>query len=346
MSLTANELAAKIHARVQGDGSRSISRFAPIEEADEHAVCFLDHRRYSKWLKKTGAGAVIVSSDAAEKSEHPCLLVSDHPRVSMQEAILLLHGERIHPFAGVSKHAIISSEATLGKDCSVHAFTVIERGAKLGDRCVIYPHCYIGENATIGDDCILFPSVCVYDECVLRDRVVLHAGTVIGQDGFGYASDHRGHHKIRHLSNAIIEDDVELGALCAIDRGALKPTRVGAGTKMSNQVAIGHGTEVGKHNLIVAQCGIAGSAVTGDFVVLGGQVGVVGHVKIGDRSQIAAKSGVVTSVPPDSKYAWFTAIPYDEAVRVGWEVIHLPDLVDAFNSLKKKVETLEAERGQ
>jgi UDP-3-O-[3-hydroxymyristoyl] glucosamine N-acyltransferase len=346
VNVTVGELAEKIGAQVRGDHDRRVERCAPIDEADDASVAFLAHRRYTRFLRSTKAGAVIVSEDAAERSEHPCLLVAADPRSAFCEAIVFLHGHRTHPRTGVSPHAIVSPEATLGEDCAIHPLAVIEAGARLGARCVVYPHCYVGADAALGDDCVLFPGVVVYDGCAIGHRVTVHAGTVIGQDGFGYADGaDDAHAKMPHIANVVIEDDVEIGACCAIDRGALRPTRIGRGTKMSNGVVIGHGARIGPNNLLVAQVGIAGSVETGERVAIGGQAGVANHVKIGARSQIAAKSGVITNVPPESKYAWFTAIPYDDAIRVGFEVIRLPSLVREVEEMRRRLEELERTAG-
>ena len=341
MSLTASELARRIGARVRGDGTVALERCAAIEEADATSVSFLANRKYRRFLTTTRAGAVVASEEAAQRSSHPCLLVCEDPRRAFRQAVLALHGERKHRAVGISDLAVISPQATLGESCSIHPLVVIERGARLGDRCVVYPHCYIGPDTNVGNDCVLFAGVTIYEGCVLGNGVVIHAGTVIGEDGFGYVTEDGEHHKIPHIGTVVIEDEVEIGSCCTIDRGTLRATVIGRGTKISDSVAIGHGTRVGRYNLIVGQVGIAGSAETGDHVTIGGQSGIADHVKVGDHVQIAAKSGVLANIPAGGKYAWLVAIPYEDAVKVAWEVIHLPNLVREFQQVKRRLAELE-----
>ena len=341
MSLTASELGRRIGARVRGDPTVVLERCAALEEADGTSVSFLAKRKYRRFLTTTRAGAVIASEEAAQRSSHPCLLVCENPRRAFRQAVLALHGERKHRAVGISDLAVISPRATLGESCSIHPLVVIDHGARLGDRCVVYPHCYIGPDTNVGNDCVLFAGVTIYERCVLGNGVVIHAGSVIGEDGFGYVTEDGEHLKIPHTGTVVIEDEVEIGSCCTIDRGTLRATVIGRGTKMSNSVAIGHGTRVGRYNLIVGQVGIAGSAETGDYVTIGGQSGIADHVKVGDRVQIAAKSGVLTNIPAGGKYAWLVAIPYEDAIKVGWEVIQLPKLVREFQQVKRRLAELE-----
>lgn len=348
MPTTLDELASAIGATLRGEGSRLVSRCAGISEAGEADVTFVSNRKYAAQLATTRAAAVVVSpADAEQAPAGLSLLIASDPYFAFREAIVALHGFRSHPAPGISEQAYIDQTAEIGELCTIRPFVYIAPRARIGKRVVIYPHCYIGKDAVIGDDCILFPSVTIYDKCVLGDRITLHSGCVIGQDGFGYATHKRpgeemAHHKIPQVGNVVIEDDVELGAACTVDRAALGSTRIGKGTKFSDLVAIGHGTEVGKHNLLVAQVGIAGSAQTGDYVVMGGQVGVAGHLKIGSGVQIAAKAGVMADVPPGQKIGGQPAIPLEDAKRGVLATMRLPALLQDFRKLQKRVAELEA----
>lgn len=344
MSMTVAELARRIGAEVRGDGACTVTRCGGLEDADEQTVSFLANRRYVKRLKDTRAGAVVLSPEDAERATGRTVLVSERPYFAFREAVVALHGFREQPRPGISDLAVIHDTAMFGADCCVQPFAVIEAGVTLGDNCIIYPHCVIGPNVRVGDDCIFYPGVVIYDDCVIGDRVTIHANSVIGEDGFGYATDKGVHHKIPQVGNVVIEDDVEIGAGCAIDRATLGSTVIGRGTKFSNLIAIGHGTKVGPHNLFVAQVGIAGSSKTGSHVALGGQTGVVGHITIGDRAQIAAKTGVLQNIPADQQWGGYAAMPLDDMKKVAWEVIHLPALVQEFNTLKARVAELEAVR--
>ena len=207
---------------------------------------------------------------------------------------------------------------------------------------MLYPGAYVGPDARIGDDCVLYPNAVVYDRCTLGDRVLLHANTVVGQDGFGYATHEGAHHKIPQAGNVVIEDDVELGAGCAIERATIGETRIGQGTKFADLVAIGHGAKIGRHCLFVSLVGVSGSVDVGNYVVLGGQVGVVGHLKIGDGALVAAQSGVAGDVAPGSKVGGSPAVQLDMWKRNSVVGRDLHGLLQRIKQLEKELEKLKA----
>ena len=343
MGMTLEQLAAATGAQVRGDGGKTISGTGGLEDAGPEQLSFLANRRYARLLATTRAAAVVVRpADVEQAPAGLALLIADDPYFAFREAVVALHGFRPHPPPGRSADARIDPSATLGDDCVIQPYVVIERGARIGNRCVIYPHCYVGPNVTLGDDCILYPSVTVYDGCVLGDRVTLHAGCVVGQDGFGYATHGGAHHKIPQVGNVIIEDDVEMGANCAIDRATVGSTVISKGTKFSDLVAIGHGAKVGPHNLFVAQVGVAGSSETGRYVVLGGQVGVAGHLTIGDMVRIAAKSGVTGDLAGGDEYGGIPARPFSKTKRQWTAQAKLPELLHEVRALRKRVADLES----
>lgn len=343
MSMTVDELAQRIGAEVHGDGTKTVSCCAGIEQAGPEDVSFLANRKYARLLPGCKAGAVIIGTDDLAIATDLTRLVADDPYFAFREAVIALHGFRVHPDTGVSNQAAIDPTAEVGEGTTIEPFAVVARGAKVGKGCVIYPHCYIGVDAVVGDGCVLFPQVTVYDGCVLGDRVTLHSGCVIGQDGFGYATHDGLHQKIPQVGNAVIEDDVEMGACCVVDRATVGSTRVGAGTKLSDLVAIGHGATIGRHNLLVAQVGIAGSTQTGDYVAMGGQAGVAGHLKIGDLAQVAAKAGVIDDLPAGGKYGGQPALPMAQTKRNVLALTRLPEMVHEFRRMAKRLEKLEAQ---
>lgn len=350
-TLTVDQLASHLGATVRGDGSRAVSGCATLDDAGPQHVSFLSNRKYIRKLSTSSAGVIVISpKDVELAGDQQTLLIADDPYYAFRQAMVELVGQRQHPAPGISEAASIASSAALGEDCHVGPGAVIADHAKLGSRCVIYPGCYVGRDVTLGDDCVLYPNVSIYEQCVLGNRVHIHSGTVVGHDGFGYAThacdgQPPAHHKIPQIGNVVIEDDVEIGGNCTIDRAAMGSTHIGQGTKISNLVSIGHGCKLGKHNLIVGLVGMAGSTETGDYVVIGGQAGVAGHLKIGDGAQIAAHSGIASDLPGGEQYGGAPAAPWPIAKRQMLAASRLPDMVATVRKMEKRIAELEAKLG-
>lgn len=315
-----DELAKRIEAQVVGDGSIDVTSVATLDEAKPGQVSFLANPKYQKLLETTKASAVIVGQRI--ENSRTALLKTGDPYYAFAQAVVVLHGHRKHPHKGV------------------HPQAHIDPTAKIGEGTVIYPSVYVGPRAVIGRDCILYPNVTVYDDTVIGDRVIVHSGTAIGQDGFGFATHKGEHHKIPQIGNVIIEDDVELGSNCAIERAALGSTVIGKGTKIDNLVVVGHGAKIGAYGLIVAQTGIAGSATIGHHVTMGGQVGIAGHLKIGDNVTIAAKAGVMSDADDQTVLMGIPALPVSRARRVYLLMNQLPELVERIKQIEQQVEEL------
>lgn len=340
MAMMLGDLAQRIGATLS-DPSRSqasVSGCHTLEEAGPGDVSFLHNPRYAGALGRTKAAAVVAGLDVS--ADGVTLLRAADPYFAFREAAVLLHGWREQPEPGVHPGAYIDASAVVADLCTIRPFAYIAPRARIGRRCILYPGVYVGKDAAIGDDCILHPNVTVYDGCVLGNRVTLHAGCVIGQDGFGYATHEGRHHKLPAPGNAVVEDDVEMGACCTVDRATLGSTVIGSGTKFSNGVTIGHGCRVGRHNLFVAGVGLAGSVTTGDHVVMGGQVGVAGHLKIGEGVQIAAKSGVMTDLEAGGRYGGIPAVPLTEAKRNILAQQKIGELADRVRQLERRVRSL------
>ena len=352
MAIRLDELAKKIGATLRGDGAILVHSCAPIDRAQQGQVAFLANRKYAAHLATTNASAVIVSSGTTAKAGVAMLEAVD-PYFAFREAMVALHGFRKHPAPilaavknnSISERAVIHANAKLDQGCVVHAGAVIEDGATLGARCVMYPNASVGAGVKIGDDCILYPGVCVYDGCVIGNRVTLHANTVIGSDGFGFATHKGRHEKIPQSGIVVIEDDVEIGSCCVIERAAMEETRIGAGTKFADLISIGHGTRIGKHCLLVSLVGISGSVDMGNYVVLGGQVGVTGHLSIGDGVQVAGKSAVVGDIAAGMRVAGVPAIESDKALRNHLVFRDLFDMSRKLKSLEREVAKLQAANG-
>ena len=318
--LTLKELAERIGAVPVGDPALVIESASTLEEAKAGQVSFLANPKYLKRLNTTGASVVIVSPTVT--NDRVALLQAKDPYFAFSQAVVALHGYRKHPHAGIHPKAHVDPTATIG------------------DGCVLYPGVFVGPRAKIGRDCILYPNAVIYDDTVLGDRVIVHAGTAIGEDGFGYATYRGEHHKIPQVGNTVLEDDVEIGSNCSIERATMGSTIIGKGTKICDNVTVGHGAKIGPHGLLVAQVGIAGSATIGHHVTLAGQVGVAGHITIGNNVTAAAKSGITSDVPDQTAVMGFPAMPISHARRVFALIRNLPELANRIKQLEAQVEEL------
>jgi UDP-3-O-[3-hydroxymyristoyl] glucosamine N-acyltransferase len=329
-----------LEATVRGNPDRRVARVATLEEAGPDEISFLSNPKYTKLLQTTQAGAVVVKPDVTTPDQLDCLC-SAEPYAAITACIVALHGYRQHPPPPTGRDAPqIHPSAEVGPNATIHPGATIAADVVIGADAVIYPGCYIGPRCRIGNRALLYPNVVIYDDCLLGDRVTLHAGTVIGNDGLGYAPVNGRWVKIPQIGIVEIEDDVEIGANCSIDRATLGRTKIGRGTKMSNLIAVGHGTHIGEHCMIVAQVGLAGSVDVGDHVTMAGQVGVVGHVRIGDNATIGAKAGVVNNVPDGATYLGQPAIPIANMKRQAACLHKLPQLVRTVNRLDREMKEI------
>jgi len=336
---TLGQIAEYVGGTVQGDPNVLIRATATLEGAQEGDISFLANRRYEKQLQTTRAGAVVV----AEKTAAPVsLLIVDDPYYAFSRVMVLLHGHRQHKDIGVSPRASISESAKIGADCHIHDFATIADNVKIGDRCIVYPCVYIGEGVEIGDDSIIYPNAAIYEDCRIGKRVIINANSTIGVDGFGYATHEGIHHKIPQVAGLVIEDDVEIGSCCGIERGALDDTIIGRGCKVGDLVTIGHGTKIGPHCLLVAQVGIAGSTTLGHHCVVGGQVGIVGHITIGNNVTVGAQAGVVNSIPDGETVLGAPAIDANQARRAYTVLQHLPQMRQDIRSLHNRLRKIAA----
>jgi len=334
---------------VKGDGTKVVHGCEAIDHAGPEHVTFLANAKYVQFLETTKAAAVLIDDKTPCPAGLTRLICAD-PYFAFRNAMIELHGFRRHPVPmqpdasrpGISRMSTVHSSAKIGEGTHVHPNAVIEAGASVGRGCVLYPGVYVGENASVGDECVLYPNVVIYDRCVLGHRVILHSNTVIGLDGFGHATHKGEHHKIPQAGIVVVEDDVEMGAGCAIERAALGETRIGCGTKFADLISIGHGTTVGPHCLFVSLVGVSGSVEIGKYVVLGGQVGVAGHLKVGDFVQAAARTAIAQDVPEGQKVAGTPAISLDLAKRNALAGTELYAMLKRLRQLEKEVEQLRS----
>lgn len=329
MERTLGELARLLGGELKGPADLIIEGIAPLDSATARDITFISQRRYARLAPLSQAAAFIVGPDQADLLRP--LIIVPHPYLAYAKvAALFAPPRRRQP--GVSHLAYLGRQVELGQEVSIAPLAFIGDGVRLGDRVTIMAGCVIGDEVSIGADTWLYPLVTILERCTVGERVTIHSGTVIGADGFGYVPGAEGHLKIPQLGTVVIEDEVEIGANCTIDRGALGETRVGRGTKIDNLVHLAHNVTVGEHALLVAQVGVSGSTKLGKGVALGGQVGVVGHIELGDGVQVGAKSGVHHSVPPQQTVSGYPARPQQEWVRI---MGHLPKLPEIYQRLKK-----------
>lgn len=318
---TLRELASLTEAKVQGNPEYKITGYADLESADCHDISFLSNPRYTNTryvnaMRQSQAGAIFIAP-TIELSEGKNFLIHEDPSLAFQRAIEAIRGapnqlsyfRDIHPTAVIHETAIIGEDVTIGPNVVIDGDVVIGKGSRIGAGT------YIGPHSTMGDDCVIHANVTIREQCHLGNRVVIQPGAIIGSCGFGYSTDEKGHHtRITQVGKVTIEDDVEVGANCTIDRARFTSTRVGEGTKLDSSVVIGHNVKIGKHNLICGQSAVAGSTVTGNHVILAGQVGVDGHLKLDDGVMVTAKSGVTKSLKA-GKYGGYPAQPLDQFNR-------------------------------
>jgi UDP-3-O-[3-hydroxymyristoyl] glucosamine N-acyltransferase len=287
------ELAEKIGARVVGDGNKEITGVASVAAAGEGDVVFAEDKENLRAALKSRASAVIVGDFAEKVQTSKALLIVAHPRLAFARAARSLRSDA-RPRTGIHPSAVVHPSAKLGDGVAVGPKAVIGQ-ATIGDRSLIGPGCIIGDGVELGQDCEIFPNVTIYPGSRLGSRVIVHAGAVLGSDGFGYVRDPKSgrHEKFPQIGTLEIEDDVEIGANTTIDRGALNVTRVGRGTKIDNLVHIGHNCQFGEDIIIAAQAGFSGSITVENQVVIGGQVGVGEHARIQEGVLLGGQSGVL-----------------------------------------------------
>ncbi len=307
-------------AHEAADLTRLVDRVGPISDAGHTTLSFLDNPRYADTLTSTEAAACLVTRRFASRLPASTVaLVCAEPYRAFAAVLARFYPAAVRPTSvfgtiGRSPSALIHPEARLEADVTVDPGAVIGPGAEIGSGTVIGANAVIGPGVKIGRDCSIGSHATVIHSLV-GNRVILHAGVRIGQDGFGFAMGPGGHAKVAQIGRVIIQDDVEIGANTTIDRGSVRDTVIGEGTKIDNLVQIAHNVEIGRHCMIVSQTGISGSTRLGDFVATGGQAGITGHLSIGTGAQIGAQAGLMTDVPAGERWAGAPAQPARDLFR-------------------------------
>ncbi len=334
MPFTAAEIARQLQGEILGDGTIVLKGFAPADRAQPGDLTFAENENYFARAEQSAASAIIAPGTFTS-AKKTVIRVGD-ARVAFARVLPLFFPEPtfapgIHPSAVVAPSAKIDPSAHIGPQC------VVGENACIGARSVLQALNFIGTGCQLGEDVNLFPNVTLYAHTEIGDRVRIHAGTVIGSDGFGYVLDGAAHRKVPQIGNVIIRDDVEIGSNVSVDRGALGPTIIGTGTKIDNLVQVGHNVNIGEHCLLVAQVGIAGSTKLGKYVILGGQAGVAGHLKLGNKVSVTAQSGVMHAIPDGEKWFGTPAQPDRQMKRQLIAMQHLPELLKRVAELERKL---------
>lgn len=345
--LTLKECAELCHAQLHGDPQAIVSGVADLQSATSEDVSFLSDSflsqgRYLSLLPQTKAGLICVPKNTPPIEGKNLLFCDDSSRAFQILAEALLSARRQSGFAGIHPTAVVHETATVGANVTLGPYAVVDAGAVIGDGTTLSAFSFVGAGSQVGAHCFLYPHAIVREHCQLKDRVILQPGAVIGSCGFGYTTTAKGeHHKLEQLGNVILEDDVEIGANTTIDRSRFKTTRIGKGTKIDNLVQIAHNVELGEHNLLAAQTGIAGSTKTGRNVMMGGQVGIVGHLEITDFVMIATRGGVSKSIRQSGKYAGSPVVPLSEHNRSQVHLRNIESLLQQLEALENRVKELE-----
>lgn len=342
MQFTAEMIAALLSGEIVGDKSATVSTVSSIDGGKAGSLAYLTNPKYEQYVYTTEASIVLVDKSFEPKGEIKTTLIKVENVGECVLNLLEMYNAARPRKQGISKLASISEKATIGEGCYIGDFVVVEAGAKIGDNVQLYPQCYIGDNVTIGEGTKLYAGVKIYEGCSIGKNCILHAGAVIGADGFGFAPKADGTFaKIPQLGNVIIEDNVEIGANTCVDRAKTDSTIVHSGVKLDNLIQLGHNVEVGANTVMSAQVGIAGTTKVGSNCFIAGQVGIADHVVVGDRVKIGSKSGIDKSVGDDEIRFGYPALPGMQYHRSFAVFRQLPDMAQKLREIEKRVNKLE-----
>jgi UDP-3-O-[3-hydroxymyristoyl] glucosamine N-acyltransferase len=321
------EIAAMLNGKVEGDGNIVLNTICKIEEGRPEGLSFLSNPKYLPYIYDTLAGAVLVNDNMAFEKPVSTTLIRVPDAYAAFTRILEV-AQRDQHKSGIEQPSFIDPSATVGKDAYIGAFAYIGAHARIGNNVKIYPQSFVGDNVEIGDNTILYSGVKIYYDSKIGANVIIHASTVVGSDGFGHAPMPDGSYKkIPQTGNVVVEDDVEIGSNCSIDRATMGSTIIRKGVKLDNLIQVAHNAEIGENTVIAAQTGISGSTKLGKQCRIGGQVGFVGHINVADGTQVGAQSGVHKEITEPNK-EWFGSPAMDkrEAFRISMLLTRLPEL--------------------
>ena len=336
MEFTAATIANFINGKILGDENAAITGVSPIESAQNGQLSFVAQEKFADYISTSEASVIIVSEKLLKNQDFKStLIVVEDAYLSFQVLMNLYQQMKEEKKTGIEQPSTIAESAILGEGVYVGAFSYVSDKAKIGKDTQIHPQVFVGKNVKIGDNCIIYSGAKIYDFCVIGNNCIIHSNTVVGSDGFGFQPTNDGYQKIPQLGNVVLEDNVEIGSNCSIDRGTIGSTIIGEGTKIDNLIQIAHNVKLGKNNVIAAQAGIAGSTVIGDWNMIGGQTGIVGHIKIGNQVRIQAQSGVNASVEDGQTLYGSPAIAAGDYRRNYVHFRNLTEIVKRISELEK-----------
>lgn len=347
MQFTAKQIAGLINGKIEGDADVSVSSFGKLEEAAKGQLAFLANPKYEEFLYTTQASVIIINESLEVEKKLNATLIRVPDAYSSFAVILTAYSEMAKAnLTGIQEPSYISKTAKVGENVFIGAFAYLGNNVTIGNNVKVYPQVYLGDNVSVDDNSILYPGVKVHHDCIIGKNVSIHAGTVIGGDGFGYAPQADGtYKKVPQIGNVIIEDHVEIGANTTIDRSTIGSTIIKTGAKLDNLIQIAHNVEIGMNTVIAAQSGISGSTKIGKNVMIGGQAGIIGHIHIADGSKINAQSGVGKSIKtPNTAVTGSPAYEYGPAIRSQILSRNLPEIEKRIKNLEQLVDQLKKEK--
>ncbi len=341
MEFSAKQIAEYIQGVIVGDENAVVHTFAKIEEGVPGALSFLSNPKYTPYIYETQSSIVLVNKDFEPEHDIKATLIKVDNAYESLAKLLALYETFKPKKSGIDPLACIAKSATIGEGAYIAPYAVIGEGVVIGKNCNIHAHAVIGDGVKIGDNALIYPNVTIYNDCRLGNNVTLHAGCVVGSDGFGFAPSAEGYEKIPQIGIVVIEDNVEIGANTCIDRATMGATIIHKGVKLDNLIQIAHNVEVGSHTVMASQVGIAGSTKVGEWCMFGGQVGVAGHSKIGDRLTAGAQTGIPGSLKGNQAVMGTPAMDPKVFARASVVYKRLPEMYTTMNAMQKEIEELK-----
>lgn len=333
MEFTAKQISDLVEGEILGNENELITGVSPIESGMKGHLSFIGQENFLNYLDETQCSVLIVSKKfLAEKSYKPTIIAVEDAYLSFQILMNMYHEMTQNKKKGIEENTYIAPTSTIEKEVYVGAFSYVSDDVLIGEGTQVFPQVFLGKGVKIGRHCKIEAGVKIYEGCLIGDNCVIHANTVIGGDGFGFQPTQDGFKKIPQLGNVVLEDNVEIGSNCSIDRATIGSTIIGQGTKIDNLIQIAHNVKIGKNNVIAAQAGIAGSTVIGDWNQIGGQTGIIGHIHIGNQVKIQAQSGVNNHVADGEVLYGSPAIPAGNFRR---NYVHFRNLTNIVERLQK-----------